>query len=40
MQKKEIKKTLILAAIIAAGIAIFSSMMYVLMMISYILGTW
>ena len=40
MQKKGIKETLILAAIMAAGIAIFSSMMYVLIIIAYILGTW
>ena len=37
---KRMKKTLILAAIMAAGIAIFSSMIYVLMIIAYILGTW
>jgi hypothetical protein len=34
------KETIILAAIMAAGIAIFSSMMYVLMIIAYVLGTW
>lgn len=37
MEKKE---TLILAAIMAAGIAIFSSMIYVLIIIAYVLGTW
>lgn len=37
---KRVKETIILAAIMAASIAIFSSMMYVLMIIAYILGTW
>lgn len=37
---KRMKETLILAAIMAAGIAIFSSMMYILMILAYALGTW
>lgn len=37
---KKMKETLILAAIMAAGIAIFSSMIYVLMILAYMLGTW
>lgn len=37
---KRMKETLILAAIMAAGIVIFSSMMYMLMIIAYTLGTW
>lgn len=37
---KRMKETIILAAIMAAGIAIFSSMMYVLIIIAYVLGTW
>lgn len=37
---KRVKETLILAAIMAAGIAIFSSIWYVFMLLSYALGTW
>lgn len=37
---KRMKETLIPAAIMAAGIAIFSSMIYVLMILAYMLGTW
>lgn len=37
---KKYKAYIYLAAIMAAGIAIFSSMMYVLMILAYILGTW
>lgn len=37
---KKVKETIILAAIMAAGITIFSSMMYVLIILAYALGTW
>ena len=37
---KKYKAYIYLAAIMAASIAIFSSMIYVLMIIAYILGTW
>ena len=37
---KKYKAYIYFAAIMAAGIAIFSSMMYVLIIIAYVLGTW
>lgn len=37
---KKVKETLILAAIMAASATLFGGMMYILMMVSYILGTW
>lgn len=37
---KKYKAYIYLAAIITAGIAIFSSMMYMLMILAYALGTW
>lgn len=37
---KKYKDYIYLAAIMAAGIAIFNSMMHVLMILAYALGTW
>lgn len=37
---KKYKTYMYLAAIMTAGITIFSSMMYVLMILAYALGTW
>lgn len=37
---KKYKAYIYFAAIMAAGVALFSAMVYVLMLISYMLGTW
>lgn len=37
---KRMKETIMLVAIMATGITIFSSMMYVLIILAYALGTW